>query len=142
MGVGNRSSLLQKIWSFYIRGRDREIAPTEDRKRSGIGVASYKVIKSRDREIAPTEEGLGIKKSRESGDCVLQKIERGRDREMRPTEDHKEVANREIASYRRVIKSRDREIAPTEEFLSNKRSGSGVAPTNKRSRSGVASYRR
>ena len=39
------------------KSRDREIAPTEDRKRSGIGVASYKVIKSRDREIAPTEEG-------------------------------------------------------------------------------------
>ena len=69
-----------------IRGRDREIAPTEDsHKEVAIGRSLYRggvgfyQIRGRDREIAPTEEGLGIKKSR--------------DREIAPTEDsHKEVA--------------------------------------------------
>ena len=49
-------------------GRDREIAPTEDRKRSrsgrsllqNLGVSGQRIRKSRDREIAPTEEGSGV----------------------------------------------------------------------------------
>ena len=49
--------------SYKIRCRDREIAPTEDRKMSRSGDRSYRrgvgfyQIRGRDREIAPTEEG-------------------------------------------------------------------------------------
>ena len=46
---------------MQIRGRDREIAPTEE------GVGFYQ-IRGRDREIAPTEEGVGLLSNSEVSD--------------------------------------------------------------------------